>query len=68
MSCTLLYIYSMEFGSPPLYKEMNRVCIEEDVHFLTMLGPYIRALNEVASHAQSQKYFEIGNQLSTKGK
>ena len=47
ISCTLLHIYSMEFGQPPLYQEINRVCREDDLSYLPMLGPFIRALNEV---------------------
>ena len=27
----LLYMYSMEFGDPPLYAEVNRVCRDMDM-------------------------------------
>lgn len=31
MSCLILYLYSMELGSPPLYYEINRVCRMKDM-------------------------------------
>ena len=31
ITCIILYIYSMEFGTPPLYTELNRVAREMDL-------------------------------------
>ena len=31
ITCFILYLYSMEFGQPPLYAELNRVCREMDL-------------------------------------
>jgi len=30
VTCFILYLYSMEFGHPPLYSEMNRVARDLD--------------------------------------
>lgn len=60
ISCTLFFIYSMELGSPPLYAEVNRVCREKDMFYLPMLGPYIRAMYEITSHAQSNRKYDPG--------
>ena len=43
----VLYLYSMELGSPPLYHEINRVCRTMDLSYLQTLGPYIRVLGSV---------------------
>lgn len=45
ITCFCLYLYSMEFGSPPLYAELNRVCREMDMSLLEVLGPYAKALS-----------------------
>ena len=47
MSCLILYLYSMELGSPPLYSEINRVCRTMDKSQILNLGPYIKALGVV---------------------
>ena len=31
ISCLVVYLYSMEFGHPPLYAEVNRVTREMDM-------------------------------------
>ena len=31
MTCLILYLYTMELGSPPLYYEINRVCRMKDM-------------------------------------
>ena len=51
----ILYIYSMELGSPPLYSEINRVCRDMDESQLTTLGPYIRALGIVTAFSERNK-------------
>lgn len=57
VTCLILYLYSMELGSPPLYKEINRVIRYKDLRYLTMLGPYIKALNMVTTFAERNKYW-----------
>ena len=44
VSCLLLYIYTMELGSPPLYAELNKVRRTMDVDHLMKIGPYSYAL------------------------
>ena len=41
MTCLILYMYSMEFGEPQLYSEVNRVCRHMDETHLETLGPFI---------------------------
>ena len=38
--CMILYLYSMELGSPPLYSELNRVARDMDMSQLENLGPF----------------------------
>ena len=59
ITCMVLYLYSMEFGSPPLYYEINRVCRARDKSKLQTLGPYIKALGIVT--ACSEKNRHIGD-------
>ena len=54
----ILYLYSMELGSPPLYHEINRVCRSMDKAYLLTLGPYIRALGNVTAFSESNRYAE----------
>ena len=34
ITCFILYLYSMEFGNPPLYAEANRVARDMDLKYL----------------------------------
>lgn len=45
----------MEFGSPPLYAELNRVCRDMDLRYLSELGPYAMALFKVCEGAENRK-------------
>ena len=63
MSCLILYLYSMELGSPPLYYEINRVCRTMDQSNILTLGPYIKALGQVTK--LSEKYREDQDQITT---
>ena len=47
ISCLVLYLYSMELGSPPLYSEINRVSRTMDESQLVNLGPNLMALGIV---------------------
>lgn len=55
ITCLILYLYSMELGSPPLYYEINRVCRTKDKKELPKLGPYIMALGLVTSHSEQRR-------------
>jgi len=44
VTCFILYLYSMELGSPPIYAELNRVARDMDMTQLFNLGPIARAL------------------------
>lgn len=51
----IVYLYSMELGSPPLYAEANRVSRDMDLTQLKHLGPYVRALNGCVQNAEFSK-------------
>lgn len=53
------YLFSLEFGLPPLYSEVNRVCRTKDKSLLRHLGPYIRALTTVCLEAEKNKQEKI---------
>ena len=55
ITCLVLYLYSMEIGSPQLYAEVNRVTRDMDVTYLAELGPFIIALNEITMVAERHK-------------
>ena len=55
VSCWLLYLYSMELGSPPLYLELNRAAREMDKTKLPQLGPFAAALGWVCNGAEEYK-------------
>ena len=39
VTCFIMYLYSMEFGTPALYSELNRVARDMDMTQLKNLGP-----------------------------
>ena len=41
VSCLILYLYSMELGTPQLYSEANRVARDMDLTMINELGPYL---------------------------
>ena len=53
--CWVLYLYSMELGSPPLYMELNRASREMDLTNLSQLGPFAIALYLVCMGAEENK-------------
>ena len=55
VSCFILYIYSMEWGSPPFYAEVNRIAREMDLKQLKRIGPFIRALSVIAVKGERGK-------------
>ena len=52
ITCFLVFLYSMEFGAPPLYAELNRVARVMDVSQILNLGPYARALSVITLDAE----------------
>lgn len=56
MTCLILYIYSLELGSPPLYSIINKIIRDSDLKNLTMLGPYIKSLGVVTFYAERKRY------------
>ena len=52
VTCFILYLYSMELGSPPLYAELNRVARDMDLTQLTNLGPIAKALFIITLYAE----------------
>ena len=63
--CFILYLYSMEIGSPALYAEANRVARDVDKSFLKELGPFLRCLNVISLRAE---YFKKDNDVIITGK
>lgn len=58
VTCFILYLYSMEFGQPPLYAELNRVCRDMDMSELENLGPIAKALNMITISAEGRRESE----------
>lgn len=56
-------LYSMEFGSPPLYAEVNRVCRDMDMEYFHLLGPYIRVLYSITTIVETNR--EEGDRIQT---
>lgn len=52
ITCLILYMYSCEFGSPPLYCEINRVSRNMDMTYLETLGPFAQCLHDAADQAE----------------
>ena len=55
MTCLILNLFSMEFGVPPLYAEVNRVCRVKDMKHIQTIGPFIQALKYTLIHAERNK-------------
>ena len=55
VACLTMYLYSMEFGSPPLYAEANRAARDKDESLLKQLGPFARVLHKVCAGAEDNK-------------
>ena len=52
ISCFVLYAYSLEFGSPPLYAEVNNAARDHRFSLLPTLGPYVKVLSEITARAE----------------
>ena len=51
----VMKLYTMEFGSPPLFQEANRVSRDMDLTYLKLLGPFIQTLSEITANAEWNK-------------
>ena len=51
--CFIVYLYSMEFGNPPLYSDLNRAARQRDSSFLGNLGGYARALSKISELSEN---------------
>lgn len=56
ITCLLLYLYSMELGTPPLYAEANRVARDMDFSLQDVLGPFIMGLYFVTMWANKSRH------------
>ena len=63
VTCFILYLYSMEFGSPPLYAELNRVAREMDLTHLDHLGPILACLETICLWAEFNR--KEGDKIKT---
>ena len=54
-TCLILYLYSMELGSPQLYAEANRVARDMDLTHLKELGPFLSALRGITFWSERNK-------------
>lgn len=63
ITCLVLYLYSMEFGDPPLYSEINRVTRTMDTSQLRALGPFAQAFSCIINSVSH--YFEEDDQGKT---
>ena len=55
VTCFVLYLYSMEFGKPNLYAELNRAARENDKSLLPTLGPFACALWAIITLAERNR-------------
>ena len=55
VTCFFLYLYSLEFGDPPLYSELNRICRDQDLHYINTLGPFALAMVTIILNAENKR-------------
>lgn len=55
ITCFILYLYSMEFGSPPLFADLNRVARDHDTSQLENLGPFAKCLSLITGGAERRR-------------
>lgn len=55
ITCFTLYLYSMEFGTPPLYSEVNRVQRDMDMKEIKNLGPFSLVMTCITLLAEKQR-------------
>ena len=47
LTCFILYLYSMELGSPPLYAALNKACRDKDTTQILTLGPLAWVMSNI---------------------
>ena len=55
ITCFIVYLYSLEYGNPPLYAEANRAARDMDLTLVKELGPFLKALSEITFRAEQNK-------------
>ena len=55
ITCFILYLYSLEMGSPTLQQEVNRVTRHMDLTQLENLGPFAKAMNLITLLAERNR-------------
>ena len=55
ITCLILYLMSMELGSPPLYATLNKASRAMDVKMLNNMGPLARALGKILINAENYR-------------
>lgn len=61
----LLYLYTMEFGVPPLYSVMNKAMREKDESYIDTLGPFMYVLSLMTAYGN---YFKSNSNKIISGK
>ena len=51
----ILYLYTMEFGDPPLYSDINRIIRTKDANELETLGPIVKCISQVVLAGDASK-------------
>ena len=53
----VLYLYSMEFGTPPLYSDLNKAARAKNVdpNLLNNLGPFAQVLSQITEKAEEER-------------
>ena len=59
----ILYMYSIEIGTPQLYAEANRVSRTLDYNLIKELGPFLKALSVIT--LRSEKFKNEGEFIKT---
>lgn len=55
ISCFIVYLYSMEFGDPPFYAELNTAVRKMDMTKLEMFGPFLQSLFDITYCAENNR-------------
>lgn len=55
IACLIIYLYSIDFGTQPIYAEVNRAIKDMEVAYVMELGPYLKALSAICDKAELNK-------------
>lgn len=56
--CVIVYIYTLEFGDPPLYAVLNRAIRNRDKSLIETLGPFAKALSVILDKSENHRETE----------